>query len=129
MFNRNRTLRVRRGSSARAAASALSTVLPSLVPMRLSWPRRLALVVLVPVAVVAAMTLNLPALETLTVDWRFGRRGARASDGEVVVVAIDEHTLRELGVRWPFSREILARLIDRLAQDGAKAIGLDILLA
>lgn len=47
---------------------------------------------------------------------------------DIVIVAIDEHSLSVLG-RWPWSRRWHARLIDRLAEAGAKSIGLDIILA
>jgi signal transduction histidine kinase len=46
----------------------------------------------------------------------------------VVLVMIDDQTLQQYG-RWPWSRTVLARLTDNLAQAGAGPIGLDILLA
>ncbi|MEK7345028.1 MAG: CHASE2 domain-containing protein [Pseudomonadota bacterium] len=52
----------------------------------------------------------------------------RAPPQDVVIVAIDEDSLSQLG-RWPWSRKLHAQLIDRLHQGGAKAIGLDILLS
>lgn len=45
---------------------------------------------------------------------------------DIVVVAVDERSLSELG-RWPWPREYHAQLVDKLAQ--AKAVGLDIVLA
>lgn len=47
---------------------------------------------------------------------------------DVVIVAIDEDSLSQLG-RWPWSRRLHAQLIERLHKSGAKAIGLDILLS
>jgi len=47
---------------------------------------------------------------------------------EVVIVAIDEASLQQLG-RWPWSRRVHARLIDRLTQVGVRSIGFDILLS
>ncbi|WP_342236164.1 CHASE2 domain-containing protein [Inquilinus sp. OTU3971] len=46
----------------------------------------------------------------------------------VRVVAIDDESLRRLG-QWPWPRDRLARLVDRLAQAGAAAIVLDLVLA
>jgi signal transduction histidine kinase len=45
-----------------------------------------------------------------------------------VVVAIDERSIRELG-RWPWNRSTLARIVDRAADAGARAVILDILLS
>ena len=47
---------------------------------------------------------------------------------DIVIIAIDEYSLRELG-RWPWNRALHAELIDRLAQYGARAVFLDLLLA
>ena len=47
---------------------------------------------------------------------------------DIVIVAVDEKSLEELG-RWPWSREVHARLVERLTQAGAKAIVLDILFS
>lgn len=48
------------------------------------------------------------------------------SPGQTLIVAIDEASLVTLG-RWPWSREIHARLVDRLTDDGVKAIGFAVL--
>jgi CHASE2 domain-containing sensor protein/nitrogen-specific signal transduction histidine kinase len=47
---------------------------------------------------------------------------------DIIIVGIDETSLSRLG-RWPWSRKAHAQLIDSLAQDGAAAIGLDIIFA
>jgi signal transduction histidine kinase len=68
-------------------------------------------------------------------DWRvritdtFFRLSPRA-DGppKVMVVAIDDESLQRYG-RWPWSRTLLAKLTNNLAQDGASVVGLDILLS
>jgi signal transduction histidine kinase/CHASE2 domain-containing sensor protein len=46
----------------------------------------------------------------------------------VVLVLIDDESLREYG-RWPWSRELLARILHNLHQAGAGVVGLDILLS
>lgn len=47
---------------------------------------------------------------------------------DIVVVAIDDNSLEELG-RWPWNRSRHAELISRLTQMQAKAIGLDIIFS
>ena len=46
-----------------------------------------------------------------------------------VIVAIDEPSFSEIGRRWPWPRDLHARLVDRLRRAGAKVIGLDIIFA
>jgi adenylate cyclase len=67
------------------------------------------------------------AFEGQTLDWRFRMRGAHEPASDIVIVAIDEKTLNQLG-RWPFSREWLARVVDRLDRAGARTIAFDLLL-
>jgi PAS domain S-box-containing protein len=45
---------------------------------------------------------------------------------DVVIVAIDEASIAALG-RWPWPRAVHASLLDRLREDGARAVALDIL--
>jgi signal transduction histidine kinase len=45
-----------------------------------------------------------------------------------VIIAIDERSIAELG-RWPWSRAVLAQVVDRAADAGARAVVIDILLA
>lgn len=46
-----------------------------------------------------------------------------------VVVAIDEPSIGEVGQRWPWSRELHARLVESLRAAGAKVIAFDIIFA
>jgi signal transduction histidine kinase/CHASE2 domain-containing sensor protein len=46
----------------------------------------------------------------------------------VVVVTIDDQSLQRFG-RWPWSRTVLARLINNLNRAGASVVGLDVLLS
>lgn len=52
----------------------------------------------------------------------------RPANDRIVIVGIDEKSLRELG-RWPWSRSVHATLLDRLSDYGAEIVGIDILLA
>jgi adenylate cyclase len=47
----------------------------------------------------------------------------------IVIVAIDEKSLKEQG-RWPWNRKTIAKLIDKLfTQYKAKVVGLDVVFA
>ena len=72
-----------------------------------------------------------PALQQLDYrlkDARFRMRGPVQPDPAVVVVAIDHKSIKEIG-RWPWSREVTARLIDSLAAYGVKVTALDIVFS
>jgi len=47
---------------------------------------------------------------------------------DVLILAIDELSLREFG-RWPWPRTIHARLINKLRQGGARAVGYDVIFS
>lgn len=51
-----------------------------------------------------------------------------AAESAVLVVDIDDESIRQLG-QWPWSRTMLARMIDRLTEQGAATIGLDMILS
>src|SRR5262245_28574630 len=68
----------------------------------------------------------LHGLELGSVDTRFSVRGDQEPPPELAIVGIDDQTFSELQLQWPFPRRFHARLIDRLAEDGAKAIAYDI---
>lgn len=48
--------------------------------------------------------------------------------GEIVIVALDEATLASLPYRSPIDRDFLANLIQSVADKGARAIGVDVIL-
>ncbi len=84
------------------------------------------------VVLVAAVYLWAPdfptTVETKLYDLHFKLRGVREAGDLVVIAAIDEKSLAELG-RWPWPRAILSRLVDRLTEAGARVIAVDILLS
>jgi adenylate cyclase len=55
-------------------------------------------------------------------------RGARKPNPQVVIVAIDEASLKTLG-RWPWPRNVLADLLRRLQQAGTAAVAFDIIFS
>ncbi|MSR85453.1 adenylate/guanylate cyclase domain-containing protein [Candidatus Uhrbacteria bacterium] len=49
----------------------------------------------------------------------------RKADARIVIVGIDDASLARIG-RWPWPRDVHAKLIDTLAQAGVKVIGYDV---
>lgn len=47
---------------------------------------------------------------------------------DILMVLIDEQSLKEVG-RWPWSRKVMARLVDRISAGRPKVIGLDIMFS
>jgi serine/threonine-protein kinase len=73
------------------------------------------------VFIAASGTAVLQSLERSVYDW--GVTGASADPSDrVAVIAIDDESIANLG-RWPWSRELHGRMISRLAEGGAAAIG------
>jgi adenylate cyclase len=94
-------------------------------------PGRFATAVLVGVLVAAmrfAGCAYLDALDVRATDFRFGIRGPIKPTGAVVLVAIDEKSLAEVG-RWPWSRGVMAELLKRLASYEPIVVGLDVVFA
>src|SRR5512143_2790345 len=67
----------------------------------------------------------LELIDVRAVDYRFLQRGVRPASPDVVIVAIDDVSLERLG-RWPWSRAVIAQLVDRLVAAQAAVIGFDI---
>ncbi|MCX7303853.1 MAG: adenylate/guanylate cyclase domain-containing protein [Hyphomicrobiales bacterium] len=70
----------------------------------------------------------LDRLNSLVFDAYQKLRPRPQADSAVAVVDIDDESIRRLG-QWPWSRTVVAAIIDRLTQDGAAAIGLDIVFS
>ena len=64
-------------------------------------------------------------IELQTFDQRLSWRGIKEPSPIVVVAAIDEKSLDKEG-RWPWPRNKIAQLIEKLSNDGAKVIGFDV---
>ena len=104
---------------------------------RAAWRRRkTALLIAVAflaagLGVLAYATHLLRRTELQTIDARFSIRGTQRAPSDIVLVQIDNPTLRELQEHhmhseFPFPRAYDARVIDRLREAGARAIGVDI---
>ena len=61
-------------------------------------------------------------------DFLFIMRGSINTTGDVIIVDIDEQSIRHYG-QWPWSRHIVASLVDELRDGGAGIIGFDIIFA
>lgn len=86
------------------------------------------LVIAVALALFLADVAFLRFMELKALDLRMVSRGAIQPGGEVVIVAIDEKSVGEMG-RWPWSRSVVAGLVRELKTAGAKAIGFDVIFA
>ena len=64
-------------------------------------------------------------LELKTIDWRFEIRGEIAVKEPIVIIAIDDNSIEELG-NWPWPRTLHIKLINKLRKFGAKVIAFDI---
>jgi adenylate cyclase len=67
-------------------------------------------------------------LETASLDLRFRLRGAKPAEAETVIVLVDDASLAKLG-RWPLSRRLFAKAVERLDGAGARVIVFDLLFA
>lgn len=72
---------------------------------------------------------SIDQLENLAYDTRLNMTLPRTVDERIVIVDIDESSLRELG-RWPWPRNTIARIVDRLFEHyGVRAMGFDVVFA
>jgi adenylate cyclase len=70
----------------------------------------------------------LEVIELKILDTHFRVRGAIPPGGEVVIAAIDEKSIEELG-RWPWPRSKISELIDLLSEAKAKVVTFDMIFS
>jgi len=70
---------------------------------------------------------QLSSLIAFDVHQRIAQRKA-PEDTPVVIVDIDEHSLKQIG-QWPWPRTVLAQLLDKLGKAGAAVIAFDVLFS
>ena len=73
------------------------------------------------VLLVSGGTDVIQSLERTAYDWGV-RTSSRTPSDKVVVIAIDDASIRNIG-RWPWSRDVHAKLTDALSKAKAKVIG------
>lgn len=61
-------------------------------------------------------------------DFFFIARGPIPTTGQVVIVDLDDASLAKYG-QWPWSRDLFSELLQKLANDGAGIVGLDIVFS
>jgi len=93
------------------------------------WTSRfgLSLLLLVLVAILSVIPIVRDS-ELRVVDTFFRLSPPPVERSPVVLVLIDDESLRQYG-HWPWSRELLAQLLNKIADNGAGVIGLDVLLS
>ena len=91
-------------------------------------PRTVLLLGSLPVALTAVLAFGRPAflngLERPVYDTILRRSTNPPPDSRVVIVDVDEPSLAKIG-QWPWRRDVISRLIERLRELGASAIALD----
>jgi len=82
------------------------------------------------VAIIVTVVLALRIGDTIELPVRDAalRAVPRVPAQSTIIVAIDESSISVQG-RWPWDRAVLAQIVDRVADSGARAIVLDVLLA
>lgn len=81
----------------------------------------LAIVIVVAVFILDRATGLIEGVETKAYDWGVNFTTKTPSD-KVAIIAIDEESIANIG-RWPWPRDIHAKMIDKLAEANAKVIG------
>ena len=69
---------------------------------------------------------SLDRIEALALDLRFRLAGPRPAPDDVVIVAVDEATIRAVG-SYPLSRGVLADIVARISAAGPRVLALDFL--
>ena len=72
----------------------------------------------------AWQSVEAQVFDTLTVT-----NAPRRSTLPITIVGIDEASFTQLGTRWPWPRDMHARLVDRLVQAGASVIAFDLMFS
>ncbi len=89
---------------------------------------RAALILFLSIALVVIVTWFAPSLSSATSNMLFRLRGAFNTPEDIVILAIDDHSLQRIG-QWPWPRSVMATALDRLTQAGARGVGLDVIYA
>jgi signal transduction histidine kinase len=93
-----------------------------------SQTTRTALILGVSISLVVIVTWFAPAMSAGSLNLLFRLRGAMDAPADVVIVAIDDESLRRVG-QWPWPRSVMAGAIDKITQGRPRVVGLDIIYA
>lgn len=74
---------------------------------------------------------KIPALHTddFFTNLAIGRKALPEAIKDIVIVAVDTHSLKKAGLQWPWKRSIFAHLVKRIHEGKPKAIFLDFIFA
>lgn len=61
-------------------------------------------------------------------DLKYKLRKTVKSEAPVALIAIDDASVREIG-RWPWSRELVAEMTDKLIESGVSSVGFDVIFS
>jgi len=88
---------------------------------------RLLMALLLPIAMLGLAQRPIVTQIDASIHDRMLRLASHTATPDIMIIAIDERSLGELG-RWPWSRETHARLLERLAPHAPRAVLLDLFL-
>ena len=86
------------------------------------------LIILVSLTASVAVTWLAPSLTASSINMLFRFRGQQQPPGDIVIVAIDDASLQQVG-KWPWPRNVMATALDRITEARPRAIGLDVIYA
>jgi PAS domain S-box-containing protein len=89
---------------------------------------RTALILLFSITLVVFVTWFAPSLSAASLNMLFRLRGVANAPADIVIVAIDDHSLQRIG-QWPWPRSVMASALDKLTQAKPRAVGLDVVYA
>jgi CHASE2 domain-containing sensor protein len=106
-------------------------MIPRILPRTRS--RRLILLCgLIPTIVVAVLSLYRPSVFVTFEDDVFDRLlraiPSRPASDRIVIIDVDERSLASVG-QWPWRRDVIGKLVERLREFGAAVVALDIVFA
>lgn len=87
---------------------------------------RSIVIILVGIGLVMLVTWFVPALTLTSQNVLFRLRGPIEPSRDIVILAIDDRSLQQVGP-WPWRREIMAEILDRLTPAHPRVIGIDVI--
>jgi PAS domain S-box-containing protein len=86
------------------------------------------LILLLSLVAAVAITWLVPSLTAASVNMLFRFRGRVPPPEDIVIVAVDDASLQQVG-SWPWPRSVMADALDRISAARPRAVGLDVVYA
>jgi len=86
------------------------------------------LILFVSLSAVVAITWLVPSFSAATLNMLFRLRGSLPPPNDIVIVAVDDASLQEIG-NWPWPRSVMASVLDKITGANPRAVGLDVIYA